>query len=265
MLFFIGLGLYDEKDISIRGLETIRAADEVYAEFYTSHLIGASVQDLEKIYGKKVNILSRNEVEENPSWLINAKDMDLAFLVGGDPMISTTHLDLRLRAIEMGIKTRVIHSSSIVTAISGLTGLQNYRFSRSTTIPFPYTSRGNRVVPETPYNVLKENLERNLHTMLFLDIEDTRYMTINEGATLLLETAESFDDESLKDQLSIGIARAGSEQATIKADILENLRKFDFGDPLHFLIVPAKLHFMEARALLVLAEAPQDVTDKAIY
>jgi len=35
MLYFIGLGLYDEKDISVKGLEALKSADEVYAEFYT--------------------------------------------------------------------------------------------------------------------------------------------------------------------------------------------------------------------------------------
>src|SRR5512139_395129 len=102
MLFFIGLGLYDEKDISIKGWEAVQAADEVYAEFYTSRLMGASVQDLERVYGKKIKVLSRKQVEDDPSWLESAKEMNLAFLVGGDPMISTTHLDLRLRALEMG-------------------------------------------------------------------------------------------------------------------------------------------------------------------
>lgn len=264
MLFFIGLGLYDEKDISVKGLEAVLAADEIYAEFYTSRLMGASVQDLERIYGKKVTVLSRKQVENDPSWLENAREMDLAFLVGGDPMVSTTHLDLRLRALEMGIGTKIIHSSSIVTAISGLTGLQNYRFSKSTTIPFPYFSRGKRIVPDTPYMVLKENQEKNCHTMIFLDILDTKYMTINEGAGLLMEMAASIDDEDLDNKLSIGIARAGSDNAIIKAETLGNLKKFDFGDPLHILIVPAKLHFMEAKALEVLANAPQYLIQEAI-
>ncbi len=35
-LVFVGLGLYDENDISLRGLEEIREADAVFAEFYTS-------------------------------------------------------------------------------------------------------------------------------------------------------------------------------------------------------------------------------------
>ena len=262
MLFFIGLGLYDERDISVKGLEAVRAADVVYAEFYTSRLMGASLETLEGFYGRKICILSRQDVESDPAWLEAARERNVALLVGGDPMVSTTHLDLRLRAVELGIKTRVIHSSSIVTAVSGLTGLQNYRFGRSTTIPFAYVSRGKRVVAETPFLVLKENLTRNLHTMLFLDIQDTRYMTVNEGVDLLLEMQASDRETILDGCLGIGIARAGSEDAVVKADFLRNLARYDFGGPLHILVVPAHLHFMEADALIALAGAPADAVIK---
>ena len=259
MLIFIGLGLYDEKDISVKGLQAVRAADAVYAEFYTSRLMGTTEEQLEGLYGKKIHHLSRTEVEVDPAWLEDAREKDVAFLVGGDAMVSTTHLDLRLRAEELGIKTRVIHSSSIVTSVSGLCGLQNYRFGRSTTIPFPYLSRGKRIVAETPYQVLKENLARNLHTMLFLDIQNERYMTVNEGAELLLEMQAAAGEKVLDDALGIGIARAGAKDAAVKADLLSNLRNHDFGGPLHILVVPARLHFMEAKALVILAGAPQDL------
>jgi diphthine synthase len=259
MLIFIGLGLYDELDISVRGLEAARAADKVYAEFYTSRLMGATKEKLECFYGRKIHLLSRDDVEVNPEWLKEAKELDVAFLVGGDPMVSTTHLDLRLRATDQGIETAVIHSSSIVTAVSGLSGLQNYRFGRSTTIPFPYISRGKRIVPETPYMVLKENLERNLHTMLFLDIQNERYMTVNEGARLLLEMQSASCETILDNRLGIGIARAGARDATVKADLLINLENYDFGGPLHIMILPADLHFMEAKALVSLANAPADI------
>jgi diphthine synthase len=256
MLTFIGLGLYDEKDISVKGLEAVQAADKVYAEFYTSRITGASLEDLERFYGQKIHLLSRRDVEVDPAWMEEARDKNLALLVGGDPMISTTHLDLRLRAVEMGVATRVVHSSSIVTAVSGLSGLQNYKFGRSATIPFPYLTRGKRILPETPYLVLKENLERNLHTLLFLDILEERFMTVNQGAELLLELAAASGDVTLKGRLGVGIARAGSEQATVQADLLSRLPDYDFGGPLHILVVPARLHFMEARGLAVLAGAP---------
>jgi diphthine synthase len=261
MLIFIGLGLYDERDISVKGLDAVRAADMVYAEFYTSRLMGATHEKLEAFYGRKISLLSRQQVEVDPSWMEDALDKDVAFLVGGDAMVSTTHLDLRLRAAKMGIKTQVIHSSSIVTAVSGLCGLQNYRFGRSTTIPFPYISRGKRIIAQTPYQVLKENLDRNLHTMLFLDIQSDsveRFMTVNEGAALLLEMQEDVGEKVLDEVVGIGIARAGSDDAAVKADLLVRLQSYDFGGPLHILIVPAKLHFMEAQALTELAGAPED-------
>jgi diphthine synthase len=261
MLIFIGLGLYDERDISVKGLDAVRGADMVYAEFYTSRLMGAALDTLEAFYGKKIHSLSRQQVEVDPSWMEDALDRDVAFLVGGDAMVSTTHLDLRLRAAKMGIKTRVIHSSSIVTAVSGLCGLQNYRFGRSTTIPFPYISRGKRIIAQTPYQVLMENLERNLHTMLFLDIQSDRmesYMTVNEGTALLLEMQVAAGESILDNVLGIGIARAGSDDAAVKADLLPRLQSYDFGGPLHILIVPARLHFMEAQALVELAGAPED-------
>jgi diphthine synthase len=261
MLIFIGLGLYDEKDISVKGLDAVRAADLVYAEFYTSRLMGAAHGALEAFYGRKIHLLSRKQVEVDPAWMEDARDKDVAFLVGGDAMVSTTHLDLRLRAARMKIKTRVIHSSSIVTAISGLCGLQNYRFGRSTTIPFPYVSRGKRIIAQTPYQVLTENLDRNLHTMLFLDIQSDcieRYMTVNEGACLLREMEQLSGEKRLEGMVAVGIARAGSNSATVKADLLPRLEGYDFGGPLHILIIPASLHFMEAQALAVLADAPDD-------
>ena len=178
-------------------------------------------------------------------------------------MVSTTHLDLRLRALEMGIKAKVIHSSSIVTAVSGATGLQNYRFGRSATIPFPYTARGKRIISETPYSVVMENTEINLHTMLFLDIQNTKRMTVNEGAQILLEAEEQEGGEQLKERIAVGIARAGSDDATVKADILPALVGFDFGGPLHIMVVPAKLHLMEAKALMALAGAPPRIAHEA--
>jgi diphthine synthase len=263
MLFFVGLGLYDELDISVKGLEAVRAADMVYAEFYTSRLMGTSLERLQDLYGKRIHLLTRQEVEVDPAWLEEAREMNVAFMVGGDPMVSTTHLDLRLRALERGIQTKIIHSSSIVTAVSGMTGLQNYRFGRSTTIPFPYQARGKRIVPETPYLVLKENLDRNLHTMLFLDIQNERYMTVNVGAELLLEMGEIAGEHMIQDCLGIGIARAGSEDAIVRADLLNRLPGHDFGGPLHIMVVPAKLHFMEAKALVALAGAPSEIVEGA--
>ena len=39
MLYLVGLGLADETDITVKGLELVRKADRVYLEAYTSILL----------------------------------------------------------------------------------------------------------------------------------------------------------------------------------------------------------------------------------
>ncbi len=63
-LTFIGLGLYDEKDISLKGVEEIKNGDTVYAEFYTAILAGVDLKKIEKTIRKKILVLSREETEK---------------------------------------------------------------------------------------------------------------------------------------------------------------------------------------------------------
>lgn len=264
MLDFVGLGLYDEKDISLKGLEKIRNADKVYVEFYTSVLMGTDLEKMEELYRKKITVLSREDVEQHAEdWIADAKDMNVVFLTGGDTMVSTTHVDLRLRAHAMGIGTTLVHGASIASAICGLSGLQNYRFGKAATVPHPYvTSRGTRVISETPYDTIKMNMENGLHTAVFLDIDrDKGYMTVNEALSILLEVEAKRGEGVMQDRIAVGVARAGSPSPVVKADYSEPLKNFDFGGPLHILIIPADLHFVEAEALVKLADGPESILE----
>lgn len=259
-LVFVGLGLYDEKDVSLRGLEEIREADAVFAEFYTSIMLGLSIRKLEEKAGKAVKIVSRRVLEEEGGKPIlqEAKKGKVAFLVPGDPMVATTHVDLRIRAEKQGIKTRIIHGASVVSAVIGSSGLQNYKYGRSVTIPFSEKN----FVSEAPYNVISENQKRGLHTMCYLDIkaEEQRYLTIKEGLQVLLELEKLKREQVItSNTLVIGVARAGSHQPTVKAGYLEEVINHDFGAPPHTLVFPGKLHFMEAEALITLADAPEEI------
>jgi len=260
MLTFIGLGLYDEKDITVKGLEAVKNADAVYAEFYTSNLIGTSLEMIEKFYGKDLIVLSREEVEMEPVWLSRALEENVVFLSGGDAMVATTHIDLRLRAKDMGIKTAIIHAPSISSAVSGLSGLSNYRFGKSTTIPFPYTRNEKTIISEAPYDTIKMNRKNDLHTLVFLDIDREKgFMDIRKAASLLLEMEGRRGEGVLINSLSVGIARAGSLSPVVHSDYLEKIKEYDFGGPLHTLLIPASLHFIEAEALVKLCGAPPDI------
>jgi diphthine synthase len=260
MLTFIGLGLYDEKDITVKGLEAIKKADIVYAEFYTSNLTGTTIEKIENFYGRKVIVLTREDVEQNTAWLSNAKEKNVVFLSGGDAMVATTHIDLRLRAKDMGINTAIIHAPSISSAVCGLSGLQNYRFGKSTTIPFPYMRGGKTVVSEAPYDTIKMNKKNNLHTLVFLDIDREKgFMDIGKAASLLLKMEEIRGEGVLVNALAVGIARAGSESPVVHSDYLERLKDYDFGIPMHVLVITAQLHFIEAEALVKLCGAPKEI------
>jgi diphthine synthase len=261
-LIFVGLGLYDERDLSLRGLQAIKEADTIFVEQYTSLMPGFSASKLEKLCGKRITPVSRRDLEEEDGLKIlnAARKGKTVLLVPGDPLIATTHVDLRIRAEKQGIKTRVIHGASIISAVIGLSGLQNYKYGRSVTIPFADEVS----VIETPYNVIMENKKRGLHTLCFLDIkaEEKRYMTINQGLRTLMETEKTKRKRVITPEtLAVGIARAGSETPTVKADYAETLVNYDFGSPPHSVVFPGRLHFVEAEALVTLAGAPKDVLE----
>ncbi len=253
MLTFVGLGLYDEKDISLKGLEAIRDADVVYAEFYTSPLGDKTVEKMEEVYGKRISVLERGDVEENAEEgiLKLAKSKKVVLLSGGDAMIATTHVDLRLRAIDMEIETRIIHAPSISSAVAGLCGLQSYKFGKSATVAPPYKG----VISEMPYDTIIANKERGLHTLLYLDIS----MRINEALRLLEAVDEKKKEKGevfmFKKSIGVGIARAGSDKPVVKADYLDVLKNYEFGELPHVLVVPGDLHFMEKEALIKIAQA----------
>jgi len=64
MLYLIGMGLYDEKDLSLRGLEILNECDEIYAELYTGVFKG-KIKKLEELTGKPVGILTRKTWKKN--------------------------------------------------------------------------------------------------------------------------------------------------------------------------------------------------------
>ncbi|MCS7386915.1 MAG: diphthine synthase [archaeon GB-1867-005] len=260
MLAFVGLGLYSERNMSIEGLEVAKKADRVYLDTYTSFMPGLSVARLEEMIGKKIIKLKREDIESQKARKIleAAEEGNVVLLVPGDPFVATTHMQLRLEAERRGIKTRVIHASSIFSAISGETGLFSYKFGRSVTVTFPHEG----YVSETAYEVVKENKERGLHTLLLLDIdvEGRRFMSVSEALTILTQIESRRKEEIIKeDTLIVGLARLGGADAIVKADFLSNIINYDFGGPPHSIVIPGKLHFVEAEALITLAGAPRTI------
>lgn len=244
MLSFVGMGLYGEGDITLAGLECARNADHLFLEQYTSRLMGTTPEHMERLFGKPVTLLGRQEIEQGADILLEpARTADVVLLTGGDPMVSTTHADLRLRAHAQGIPTRIVHGPSIASAVCGITGLQNYRFGKSCSLPYPEGTW----IPTSPFETVLQNLERGLHTLVYLDIQKTRCMTVAEGIGFLEDMARLLCREPPAQY--VGIARAGAADQKAVFGSSTVLRKTDFGGPLHILVVPAYLHPVEQEYL----------------
>ena len=174
-----------------------------------------------------------------------AKNSNVAFLVIGDVFGATTHTDLLLRAKEEGVDVIIINNASILNAV-GIIGLELYKYGKTTSIPFHNAN------VEAPYDVIAQNKKNKLHTLCLLDIdaENGKYMTIKEAVEYLLRIEEKRKEKVFtKKTLCVGVARLGSELPKIVYATAEELLKIDFGEPLHSLIVPGELHFIEEEAM----------------
>ena len=103
MFYLIGLGLFDINDMSIKALNALKEVDVIYAEFFTSKLIGSTLDAIEDKIGSKIHILNRSEVEEDSPFILEAKNKDVALITGGDPLIATTHSDFLVQCARKGI------------------------------------------------------------------------------------------------------------------------------------------------------------------
>jgi len=247
VLIFVGLGLGDHTDITVKGLETVKRSDFVYLESYTSIFPNLGKDKLEEFYDREVIEADRDLVESGcDEMLERAKTTQVSFLVVGDPLCATTHTDLFLRAKELDIEVAVIHNASIMNAVAS-TGLQLYRFGETVSIPFWQDNW----MPTSFVDKIEQNRKQNLHTLCLLDIkvkeqtienmmrnrkvyEPPRFMTVAQAIQQLTKAQSEFEDLSM-----VGVARLGSPDQIIRVGTGKELRDCDLGGPLHSLVIPA--------------------------
>ncbi len=247
-LLFVGAGLFDELDLSRRSLAELAGCGAVFAEEYTAVLAPGSLERLSVSLGRPIRRLSRSEVED-PARVREALDHHarVGFVVPGDPFAATTHVALRIAAEERGHTWRYLPGASILTAASGLLGLQPYRFGRVVSLPIP--SPG--FAPTSPLEMIAANRAAGLHTLVLLDLrpEEGRFLTGPEAVRLLRERDPEGRWVPADTEIAI-VARAGAPSATAAYGRQRDLAAADLGPPLHCLVVPAPtLHFEEARAI----------------
>ncbi|KAN0062718.1 diphthine synthase [Thecaphora frezii] len=247
VLYIIGLGLADEQDITLKGLNAVKSSERIYLESYTSILMVEGFKErLEKLYEKPVILAHRETVElESDSILASAATSNVSFLVVGDPLSATTHTDLILRArhADPPVQVKIIHNASITTAI-GSSGLAGYNFGQTVSIPFWHADWQ----PDSWLERIGENLKIGCHTLALGDIkvreqsiedmsrgvlryQPPRYMLIPQLISQLIAAAKAHSVDYLdpKKTLAIALCRMGSDTERIVSGTLQEL--YDLASP----------------------------------
>ncbi len=230
MLYLVGAGLWDERDLSLRALDILKECDGIFVESYTSIWKGKLKKlDLE------VKEIGRNEMEEGAEKILEkAKKKKIAILVPGDPLTATTHFSVLEEAKKKGISVEIVHNASIKTAIAE-TGLQLYKFGKTASISWEYS--------EYPYDLLKQNKDIDAHTLFLLDLGE-KPMSPKEGLNRLLEIEEKRNENLInKETTCVICCKLGSKEKKIFFGKVEDLLNIE--EVPAVIILPGKLHFSE--------------------
>ena len=264
MLYFVGLGIRGAQGISIDARDILTKCDLVYLERFTSPVGDDEARNLSDLIGKSVLPVRRWFIEDGREILASSASKSVAIVSCGDPMIATTHSELRTRAHKHGIPTRILSAASGLTALIGESGLHYYKFGRSATVmsePMSATS---------VYNVIHSNLLTASHTLIL-----TEYREGNEGEPnffmdpafamkLLSEAERDFRLGAFCDDTFIIVAsRAGLKGQSLVSGSVKDLTSREYGSGPHSIIVTGKLHFTEEESVASLTNCVSQPSDNS--
>ena len=236
MLYLISLGL-GGNDVSLKGVEAGKSCEKLYAEFYTTRM-NTDIQKLERLFGKKVMVLERRDLEEGSGKLLReAKEKDIGILVGGDVLFATTHLSLVLECKKREITFDIVHGPSILTAV-GESGLSLYKFGEIVTVP----RWKEHYQPSGFYETILKNKKTGLHSLILLEIN----MGVREGVEILLRIEKRKKKRLFHgSKKMIAVSKAGAGEQVIWYGRVEELE----GEAPAVLILPGRLNAFEREFL----------------
>lgn len=249
--FIIGLGIGNPNSLSIASLKILRYVDEVYFEIYTN-FTESNLQEYETFLNRKLTPIYRSSLENDSKEFLMSQlnKKTSALVVSGDPFIATTHYMLFVEAVQIGLDVSIYNNVSIYSLVPSILGLSAYKFGKTATIAFQ-----ERIISQTPYNVLNENKNINAHTLLFLDIdlEQDKFLSINEAINQLLEAEEELNEKiiSLKTK-AIALCKVGqSTESKIIYATLKRILEISWNDlgPPQALVFPSNLSGPESESL----------------
>ncbi|HKX82292.1 MAG TPA: diphthine synthase [Nitrososphaera sp.] len=249
MLWFVGMGLGGYRGVSVQAIDVLKKCDIVYFERFTSDVADSDVKGLNQLTGKDLKEAQRWFIEDGREIMDLAKAQDVAIVTYGDPLIATTHSELRARAARKSIKTSVLHSASGIYSSVTESGLHVYKLGKTVTI----MSEPQSAI--SVYNTIYDNLISGNHTLIL-----TEYRSRDSGQPFFLSPCAVFGalqqvERDLRhgafstETFAIVASRIGEVEQTIISGKVGSLLRVEFGKGPHSIIIPGTLHFTESEAI----------------
>ena len=249
MLWFVGTGINAYLGLSLAAIDVLKKCDTVYVERFTSLLGPAEIAGIETTIGKKCVLVQRWFVEDGREILDRARETCVALITYGDPLIATTHIELRTRAAKNSIKTGVLHAASGIASTMGECGLQMYKFGRTVTM----MSEPKSAI--SVYNTIFDNLLIGCHTLVLTEYSHDEekgpfFLDPSAALKMLLGVERDHRNNVISEDTFVVIAsRLGTEGQQIISGMIRSLAGVGFGAGPHSIVVPGSLHFTEEEAL----------------
>lgn len=263
MLWFVGTGINGHLGLSLAAIDVLKKCDVVYVERFTSLLGQDELAGIDAIVGKKTVPVQRWFVEDGRNILEAAREKHVALITYGDPLIATTHSELRTRAAKNSIETRVLHAASGIASIMGECGLHMYKFGRTVTM----MSEPKSAI--SVYNTVFDNLLALCHTLILTEYsydeeKSSFFLDACTAINMLLEAERDHRNHAISDNTFVVVAsRIGAADQRIVSGKIKSLKGIGFGQGPHSIIIPGPLHFTEEDALEALTvnlDPPYDNT-----
>lgn len=263
MLWLVGAGISgSSRGLSLEAVQVLKNCDIVFVERFTSALADSDIEGINAATGKSARPVQRWFVEDGREILDSAREKQVALVTYGDPLLATTHTELRARAAKASIKTGVVHAASGITSIMGECGLHMYKFGRTVTM----MSEPKSAI--SVYNTVFDNLLLGNHTLILTEYsrdekaEEPFFLEPPAVLRMLLDAERDLRHHVFSEETFVIFAsRLGADDSRIVSGKIKSLAGVGFGAGPHSVIVPAGLHFTEEEALEALTvclDSPSD-------
>lgn len=254
-LVLVGAGLSVDL-ITLRGVKRILEADVIYVDSYTSVTLGDLRSFLMSQAGREAVFLSREDIEEKYfETLIKPalEGLKVVLIVPGNPLDATTHVALLSEASKRGVDFEVVPAPGIIPNALTMSGLMIYKMGKIVTLTYPKSG----IVSEYPYDVIKDNDSRNLHTPLLteIDLEKGVMMQVKEAVEILLQLESMRGERVLSEsRKAVAVSGLGGNKQRICFGTLKDLIELPAHEGPHTIIMTSpKMHFLEEEVTQIIS------------